>query len=252
MLFVNHRLLFPSLVYQKDFIIKGPPISNEDSDKGILIENKKYSWTKKVKLYKLDWENVELKKKESHKKWNKRCWPDIDLAYINSLPEELEGEFNNYIFALDRGYTDEIRRCSQQGMLEWNISRPFDTIIREMCLDVPQSYIRVAFGLLSDCIFDEKTGYWDRGSRRESACLMLYRFWCHQTGNGLLTDNNFSGWDDEYNWCIKYGKKEVKKRVKKINGLLLVHKKKIEDVRSKIFINNNKNSQERKKDNVIK
>ncbi len=73
-----------------------------------------------------------------------------------------------------------------------------------MCLRVPFSYIRVAFGLLSDCIFDGGKGYWDRGNRRESACLMLYKFWCHQTGRGILTSSGISGWDKEYRHAMAW------------------------------------------------
>ncbi len=84
MLYVNHRLLFPSLVYQKDFTIK------------------KSDWTKKVRLYKLDWDHNELKKEEHHKKWNKDHWPDLDLPHVPTLPEELNVEVKDYVFALDQ------------------------------------------------------------------------------------------------------------------------------------------------------
>ncbi len=152
------------------------------------------------------------------------------------MPEELDKEVKDYVFALDSGYLSEIRRCSQQGVQEWNVPRPFDTIIREMCLEVPQSYIKVAFSLLSDCILNEKTGYWDHSDRRESACLMLYKFWCHQTGRGLLTSKKFSGWDNEYAWQKKWTEnKEVIKRCERINELLLENNKKIDDAMSKIY-----------------
>ncbi len=219
MLHLDSFLLFPSLVYQKDFTIK------------------KSDWTKDVRLYKFDWEKVELKKEEHHKKWNKDHWPVLDLPYVPTLPEELDAEVKNYVFALDQGYLNEIRRCSQQGLAEWNISRPFDTIIREMCLKVPFSYIKVAFSLLSDCIFDEETGYWDRGNRRESACLMLYKFWCHQTGRGLLTSSDISGWDKEYSWMEKRTDEGgARDRVEKINKLLKEHQKQLGEAISKIYI----------------
>lgn len=223
MLHLDSFLLFPSLVYQKDFTIK------------------KSDWTKDVRLYKLDWKNVELKKEEHHKKWNKDHWPDLDLPYVSTLPEELNEEVENYVFALDYGYLNEIRRCSQEGMAEWNISRPFDTIIRGMCLRVPFSYIGVAFSLLSDCIFDDGTGYWDRGNRRESACLMSYKFWCHQTGRGILTDSNASGWDKEYRHAIAWTVEgEARDRVEKINRLLKEHQKQLDEAISDIYIEKSK------------
>ncbi len=237
MLYVNHRLLFPSLVYQRDFVMKGPPVSEGDSDKGTVVKNNKPSWTKKVKLYKLDWEKIELEKERKHKKWNKTQWPDFKVPYTNTLPEELDEEIKNIIFALSPGYLNEIRRCSQQGLAEWNVSRPFDTVIREMCLEIPKKYIKVAFSLMSDCVFDEGTGYWKHGNRRETACLMLYKFWCNQTGRGLLTDRGFSGWDEEYKWVKKWSKKEEEKnRVERINKLLLEHKKQLDDAMDEIYV----------------
>jgi hypothetical protein len=219
MLHLDNCLLFPSLVYQKDFTIKRP------------------DWTKDVRLYKLDWKKVELEKEEHHKKWNKNQWPDLNLPYVPTLPEELDKEVENYTFALDRGYLNEIQRCSQQGLQEWNIRRPFDTMIREMCLKVPFSYIKVAFSLLSDCIFEEETGYWDRGNRRECASLMLYKFWCHQTGRGLLTSSDMSGWSDEYAWIEKWTEDgEARDRAKKINGLLEDHQKQLNDAIAPIYI----------------
>ncbi len=237
MLHLSSPLLFPSLVYQKDFTIKYyPPFKGENG--GETPRTGKPSWTKKVRLYKLDWKKVELRKEEHHKKWNKEYWPDIEVPYVNTLPEELDEEVESYVFALDRGYSDEIRRCSQQGVQEWNISRPFDTIIREMCLDVPQSYVKVAFSLLSDCIFDEGRGYWDRGNRRDSACIMLYKFWCHQSGRGLLFDRSHSGWQSEYDWQKKWTEKgsEAMERVEKINSLLKDNSKKMDESMSKIYI----------------
>lgn len=237
MLYLNHRLLFPSLVYQRDCVIKGPLDLQGDSKNGI-VQNKKPSWTKKVKLYKLDWDFVEEEKERKHKKWNEENWPDIKIPYIQTLPERLDEEVKNYIFALDQGYLNEIRRCSQQGLLEWNITRPFDTVIREMCLDVPQSYVKVSFGLLSDCVFDEETSYWDRGeSRRIRACLMLYKFWCHQTGRGLLIDESHSGWQKEYEWHKKYGKKM---QTEMINSSLVEHMYLLDKAFSEISIKSEK------------
>ena len=142
------------------------------------------------------------------------------------------------MFALDGGYLNEIRRCSQQAVQEWNVPRPFDTIIREMCLNVPQSYVNVSFSLLSDCIFDEGKGYWDRGNRRESACIMLYKFWCHQSGRGLLTDRSHSRWQAEYDWQKKWTEEgsEAGDRVEKINRLLKEHNKQLDEAMSKIYI----------------
>ncbi len=237
MLYVNHRFLFPSLVYQRDFVIKGPPASEGDSDKGFVVKSSKPGWTKKVRLYKLDWDNIELEKEKRHKKWRGEQWPDIKVPYIRTLPEEIDEELKNYVFALDKGYLNEIRRCSQQGLHEWNVPRPFDTVIREMCLEVPQSYIKVAFGLLSDCVLDEETGYWEHGNRRVIACLMLYKFWCHQTGRGLLIDRKFSGWEHEYAWMNKWSTDMVaKSKAEKINELLTEHQKQLDDAYAEIYI----------------
>jgi len=237
---MNQRLFFPSLVYQKDFVIKA---RQQEVD---CKKNIKPSWTRKVKLYKINWSNVELRKKIRHIKWNKKYWPNVEIPYINSLPTKLDEEVLDYVYALDVGYLNEIRRCSEQGLIEWNTPRPFDTIIRDMCLDVPQAYIQVAFRLLSDCIFNEETGYWSKGDRRESACLMLYKFWCHQTGQGLLSGKKHSNWDCEYankkKWTEEVGKtrsrveeaSKTRKRVEIINNLLTTHQKDMLDARPEI------------------
>jgi len=237
MLYLRQHLLLPSLIYQKDFVIKGPPISEGDSDKGIVIKNKKPGWTKKVRLYKLDWDSIETIKRKKHLKWVIDQWPDVKVPYVSTLPKKIDKDIKDCVFALDKGYLNEIRRCSQQGVQEWNIERPFDTVIREMCLEVPESYFKVAFGLLADCVFDEKTGYWKRGtSRREIASLMLYKFWCHQTGRGLLMDRRHSGWEDNYEWVKKWAKEEDKDWAENINKLLLKHQKQLNKAFSNIYI----------------
>ena len=114
-----------------------------------------------------------------------------------------------------------------------------------MCLRVPFSYIRVAFGLLSDCIFDGGKGYWDRGNRRESACLMLYKFWCHQTGRGILTSSGISGWDKEYRHAMAWTVEgEARDRVEKINRLLKEHQKQLDEAISDIYIEKSKENKE--------
>jgi hypothetical protein len=237
MLYLRQRLLLPSLVYQKDSIIKGPPESEGDSDNGIVVKKSKPSWTKKVRLYKLDWDSIGVIKRKKHLKWAKDNWPDVKVPYVSTLPKELDNDIKGCMFALDRGYLNEIRRCSQEGVQEWNIERPFDTVIREICLEVSQSYFKVAFGLLADCVFDEETGYWKRNiPRREIASLMLYKFWCHQTGRGLLMDRKRSGWEDHYEWEKEWANDEARDRVENINRLLIEHQKQLQDAFSEIYI----------------
>jgi len=240
MLYVNHRLLFPSLVYQKDFIMKNPSSMKED--------NKKSDWNKKVKLYKFNWDNIDFKKEEQHKKWNKEQWPNLKIPYIDTLPEELDKEVKNYVFALDQGYLNEIRRCSQQGLQEWNIPKPFDSITKEICLAIPQSYIKTAFYLLSDCIFNEKTNYWSRDDKKNILCLMLYKFWCHQVDRGRLTIRGFSDWDNQYirekKWTVEGG--ETRNRAEKINKLLLKHKKQLDEAMEKYMRMQNMIANEKK------
>ncbi len=150
-----------------------------------------------VHLYKLDWESFEKKKKDRF---------NDDMAWIDPLPNEYMKTLNDLVFCLRKDYLSEIRYCTRMAFLEWGKQRHFDTVIREVCLEPAQAYVRVAFKLICDCPFDEEKHYYREHDwvRRIAVHAMLYRFWHGQTGRGLLWRNaemdrldpdQWAGWD---------------------------------------------------------
>jgi hypothetical protein len=56
-----------------------------------------------------------------------------------------------------------------------------------MCLETANAHVMVAFSLLADCMYDAKKQYFCRGFLKQLyRTTMLYKFWSHQTGRGLL------------------------------------------------------------------
>lgn len=169
----KHRLLFPNLYFYKD---------------GKLKRNN--GKTTKIRLYKLDWNSIEKIKQEHHDKWLKEQWnvnPSTRPKFL-TLPPEYIDIVDNFVFAIDLDYEKEIHRNSHRADEEWHVKRSFDTNVREYCLTPAISHVEVAFYLLSDCFYDEEKQWFSRhdgyGSIAKEA--MLYRFWCGQTGRGLI------------------------------------------------------------------
>jgi len=91
------------------------------------------------------------------------------------------------IFAIPQTYMTEIHRCVHLALFEWGTNRPFDIMIRKICLEPAISYIFVSFRLIADCLYDKKTNYFYRGEDKIFATqAMLYKFWSFQTGCGLI------------------------------------------------------------------
>lgn len=65
-----------------------------------------------------------------------------------------------------------------------------NTMIREVCLRPAIEFVWCSFYLLCDCVYDKETNYFCRKDRTKiSRYILSYRFWCHQTGRGLLEDH---------------------------------------------------------------
>ena len=168
MLSLPFRLLFPKL----------HRISS------VTIKNKERS------LYALDWSHVEKEKENQHKKWRDENWSDREIPYIPSLPAEYMEWSDNLTFVLDSGYRNEIRRMARRAAEEWGTERGFDTMIREVCLGPAIEFVWCSFYLICDCIYDKETKYFSRKDKDKIARYVLaYRFWCHQTGGGLIKDH---------------------------------------------------------------
>jgi hypothetical protein len=65
-------------------------------------------------------------------------------------------------------------------------------------------HIFVAFYLLGDCVYNEKSFGYDHDF--PYACILAYKFWMYQTGGGLVWDHSHGGRID---WCISQVDKSI-------------------------------------------
>lgn len=172
MLGIRNKLVFPKLIWMGE----GPIIKGDiDSRRGI---------------YRLDWADFDGQLRKKHERWNETHWPKKDFPYKSTLPPEYDLLLRDVHFAVNQSYSEEIHRNCRRALVEWNTYRGFDTCVREMCLEPGQSHIWVAFKLLTDCLYDSDAKYFHRGPEKWFlANAMVYKFWGHQTGSGLLWRN---------------------------------------------------------------
>ncbi len=170
----SKSLLFPKLRFETSINIKGN------------------GWDKDTTVYKLDWKWTDEQKEKSFNNWKTTYHKDKNIWYVRTLPEKYDNLINNFRFVLDGKYLREINRTSHNAFFEWNLQRSFDTSIREMCLEPAISYTQVAFRLLSDCLYNAETNYYERdyAIRTIAPHLLLYKFWAHQTGRGIIRDHS--------------------------------------------------------------
>lgn len=173
-----------------------------------------------IKEYHIDWESFDNIKKEKHIDWIKKyCLSDIDPKqkdlYIRTvlpnlhywqdfigIPEKYRHILENTstIFIPD-DYLKEIKHFKEMALSEWNRTRPFDTNVRDTCLEVSQKAVEMFFYLISDSILiynKEKINPYSEDENRiynfEFEFLIpffLYKFWICQTGRGLIVRNAF-------------------------------------------------------------
>jgi len=159
MLALSNSLHFPSLKYEGDTTFK--------------------SWGSggRTILFSIDWE-----------KFDGKLMTDYH-SFVSALPDKWDTWLKNFQFAIPDSYLNEIHRCSRLGLFEWSRQLSFDTSIREMCMKTGDAFIKVAFNLIADCAYDPDTNYFYRGNDKYLLPnVMLYKFWGHQTGRGLLWD----------------------------------------------------------------
>jgi hypothetical protein len=149
-----NKLYFPKLVFNKNITF------GNTAD------------CKLISLYTLDWNRKEHK-----------CNPSQsdDIVELGPFYEQT---LKNLKFALSDSYIKEIRRTSWKAVEEYNINRnDFHPNIKEYGLLPANSYISVAFKLMSDSIFDEETGFYLRGDIDKMTYhkLLLTKFWINQT-----------------------------------------------------------------------
>lgn len=185
---LRHSVTFPNLVHKDDVHFK--------------------SWSggsksKTTPVYKLDWEKKEKLHKKRHEEWNKQCWPTKNIPYPKELPEKYDVWLKKLEFCIPHHYMREIHRTSQHALLEWGMERHFDTSIREMCLKAAESFVYIAFNLIADCVYDrKKNGFYRGDDKMIVSNMLIYKFWVHQTGRGLLWFK--SGLD---RWERRFGEK---------------------------------------------
>ena len=147
-------------------------------------ETKFKSWSDSEKttgLYKVDWDSIDKIKKDR--------WGD-DESFPGTLPPKYDEWVKEMVFAIPTHYMDEIRHAARRGLVQWCTRRHFDTMIREICLMPAVSSIYVSFRLLADCLYDPEKNYFYRGEDKVLAPqALLYKFWAHQTGRGLIREH---------------------------------------------------------------
>lgn len=199
----SKSLLFPKLKFQKKVNIHGT------------------GWDKDTVIYTLDWSKTDEQKERLFNSWKTNNHPDKKVWYVSTLPEPYDTLIKNLQFTIDGKYLREINRMSHNAFYEWNMQRSFDTMIREMCLEPAISFAQVAFRLLGDCIYNSDTNYYERDStlRLIVPHLMLYKFWAHQTGRGLLREHSmFSKLENKPKL-----KKETEEELIKLYSILSIH-----------------------------
>lgn len=147
-----------------------------------------------IGLFKLDWNIIDkMKFKEFHNfciSWN---IDDIEEIY-DRFPQVTS--FNNLYktdgmrFIINNDYLKQIRNNVLQAYNnEVNINVNNDTMIRDYCKKATEINIQIAFFLLADCLYDEKSNYFSRTDPiRLVTSSLLWRYWSFKTGRGLLRE----------------------------------------------------------------
>jgi len=176
MLSRDHRLYFPRLERIGDFKM----VRRVDGGQKNTTEDG----------YRLDWSKQEATIRKKYEDWRFEYHPEKDIPYVPQLPVEYDEWVKNLLFAIPISYLREIKRMTRLGLEEWDHYRPFDTMIRELCLEPATTMIRCAFILIGDCVYDPQAEYYSRSSKKQLASyIMAYKFWSHQTGRGVIRYN---------------------------------------------------------------
>jgi len=150
----------------------------------VRIESKQRTSTRLYGLYKLDWESVDSFKKNY---WKKKFPKSLEDQFA-TLPERYDNIIKKMLFALPYDAKSEIEHFTQIYYTERHRVRHFDTMIRDVCLEVSEAAIGCAFKLLSDYIYDNKTWFRDNHEidKRLACHLMMYKFWREIIGRGCV------------------------------------------------------------------
>ena len=142
-------------------------------------------------LYTLTWAEQETElKQERPKGASLSRFGLADPKCNTGLPFQYDELAWKTRFAIPKDYAAEIERMSLAANNDWALERPFDTNVRERCLEPAIEYIWCAFYLIADCVWDDEGHYFDRSWLSIAMPYMLaYKFWRGQTGSGLVCDH---------------------------------------------------------------
>jgi len=143
-------------------------------------------------LYTLTWaeQETELKQKKPKGATSLSRFGLVDPECNTGLPFQYDELAWKTKFAIPKDYATEIQRMSLAANTDWALDRPFDTNVRERCLEPAIEYIWCAFYLIGDCVWDDEGHYFDRSWLSIAIPYMLaYKFWRGQTGSGLVCDH---------------------------------------------------------------
>jgi len=169
MLTVRCPVHFPQLVFEKEICF---PTNSS-----------------KIPLYRLDWSKFDAHSKQTLEKWNNLYKPDVQVPFFSIVPEKIEGLLNDRTFLLEGKYLSEINRCFRQAFEEWQIKKPFDSVIVGTTMEIQKAYVFVGFKLLCDCLFNEKSFYFEKSVLKKIAPhAMAARFWQQYVGTGLIEE----------------------------------------------------------------
>jgi len=190
-------------------------------------------------IFTLDWSEKEKKVETEHKNWLEKYHTDFFAyllknekpVYIEQFPKSFNSDLKSSLFCLPNSYLDEVRRQTSEAMIEWSSRYPFDTVIREKCLEPAITHVKIAFYLLKDCICDDNGDFLHNNYSRTATYIMLYKFWAGQTGRGCVREHAFL---DNLKEDISYYK-DNNKELYEYTSLFLSEISKVEEEIEKTF-----------------
>lgn len=146
----------------------------------------------------------------------------LDWGGFEKLPEPYEQQVQNLKFAISTQYKTEIFHSKTQAVAGWDRYYPFDTVIREMCLEPAIAFTKVTINLIWDCVYNEENRVYASNDNWWLRNAMMYKLWLHQTGRGCVARNaNIPNLEDLLSWREKNSeyKEDLEKFIRTIRNL---------------------------------
>lgn len=190
---------------------------------------------KTTPVYQLDWEPVESARSRRHDALMARMPGGVDdpLPLRPVLPLSYQSDLDAARFAIKPDYHAEIVRNARRAVEEWSHPRPFDTIVRDWCLQTAHAHVDVASSLLFDCLqsVGDEMDYERNYDRRQIlTSAFLWRIWSGQTGAGHL-------WELAHLRIlgISLDSSEREQLIEKMNPEMATYVRAMEDYVSKLY-----------------